>query len=160
MKRTNRAILITTIHALFLGGAQYLRAEEVKAPLKADRFCANGEEAGRTAPASSLENKERKSLTEVLHLSSTSVRIEKKSQDWKSETAALHRVHEVLKSRPGTLNSMSLWAEGVDTNRQSVRAFLGEDGSTIEISNFHVCVRDAKGHFWFFRTVPVDGWRK
>ncbi|UPT73364.1 MAG: hypothetical protein M0D55_16020 [Elusimicrobiota bacterium] len=107
-----------------------------------------------------FENKTKRTLMELIHLSSTSIRIEDKTPDWKTESAAADRVAEVLQSQPGEISSLPLWAEGIALGTQTVTAKLGKNGETIQISSYHVCVKDASGKLWFFRTVPVDGWKK
>ena len=119
-----------------------------------------GEKAGRTGTLVTLENKDKRTLMDLIHLSSTSIRIEEKTTDWKTESAATGRVTEVLQSRPGPINSLPLWAEGFALGVQTVTAQLGKKGEKIQITGYHVCVRDASGKFWFFRTVPADGWKK
>jgi post-segregation antitoxin (ccd killing protein) len=121
---------------------------------------------GTTQPGSGpsyrkLQNDSHLALSALVPLAIDRVAIRSRSRDWKNDAEALARVREVLQSKPGSLSSMSEWAEGVSPDYKDVIATLNKERTAIiEIADYHVCVRDSEGRLWFFRTVPVDGWVK
>jgi hypothetical protein len=123
---------------------------------KAWRFCPSFGSGFVQNSLKTLENPDREELTKLLGLPGESIKIDEKSSDI-SDERAIGLVQEALRFRPRSLTSAPLWAEGTQFRRGHIIASMKK--ARIEIADYQVCVMDLKGNHWFFRKVPIDGWK-
>ncbi len=108
-----------------------------------------------------LENTERRRLVELLMVPVQTIRIEARSRDWQNASEESSRVSEVLASAPATLSSGITWSEMLNEKQRRLVATVDSKRSMrMDVAGRHVCVQDASGQTWFFRTLEVDGWRR
>lgn len=120
------------------------------------RLCAKDP---RTAAVSALANDERRTLGEMLGIGPAVARVEYRTAEWREMRDVESHVRELLAARPRELSPILNWAEGADFRRQAFIAAL-KDGVRLEVAGYQVCLRDAKGGYWYFRNVPADLWAK
>ena len=115
----------------------------------------------RTSQRPPIENSAKRTLAEFLGIGPRSTVVHYRSEDWRSAAELESRASELLKARPRFLSPHINWAEGANLR---VRAFVAtirtSDGAAarLEVAGYQVCVRDAKGDYWYFRHVPIDVW--
>jgi hypothetical protein len=99
----NIILSIIVFHAAIFASAAFAKETSVspKARPNSWTFCSNGAQAFSHQPQKDIQNKEERSLSAVLSLSTDSIKIQYKSPDWASEASALNRVREVLGGKPG-----------------------------------------------------------
>lgn len=122
------------------------------------RLCA---EDPRRASADALPNSDRLPVRELLGIAARSIVVHYRSADWKAPGDIADHVREILEARPRSLSPFINWAEGADLRtRGFVVTVQTVDGASarLEVAGYQVCVRDAKGSYWYFRNVPGDLW--
>jgi len=111
----------------------------------------------RTAAGPPMGNAVQRTLRELLGVTPGPVVIQYRSADWSDPEAVAGRVRELLEARPRHLSPFIDWSEGADLRRQG---FVTGIGSSVRlaVAGYQVCVRDARGRYWYFRHVPGDVW--
>ena len=128
-------------------------------PRELPRFCQDAPQV-KADFQPEVDNKNGQKLLALLGLSSAVIGLSARSSDWRNDSEAVTRVTEVLGGKPGALWSRAMWSEGVSAMSRRVMATIDPARAMrIDIAGNHVCVEHTDGRFWFFRTVPVDGWR-
>lgn len=115
----------------------------------------------RTSRHRATENRAKRTLGEILGIAPHSVVVHYRSEDWRTAAELESRASELLKARPRFLSPHINWAEGANLRLHAFVATIQmSDGTAarLEVAGYQVCVRDAKGNYWYFRHVPLDVW--
>lgn len=114
-----------------------------------------------TSPRAEIRNTDKRTLGEILDITRYAVVTRYRSGDWSGSEDVPRRIREILEARPRVLSPFVNWAEGADFRRHAFVATLRTlDGVTarMDVAGYQVCVRDARGAYWYFRDVPIDVW--
>lgn len=108
------------------------------------------------APMELKRNEEKLTVRELLSLSAAEIDVVERTGDWNRKQAQA-ALRAALKARPRELTSKPAWAEGENTTTRTAIGVIGKTRVRVHLANYHVCVREASGKHWFYRT--VDNWR-
>lgn len=108
-----------------------------------------------------MPNPDRKTVRDLLGVTPGPVVIQYRSRDWSGPDDVASLARAILEARPRSLSSFINWAEGADlAHRAFVASLPLLDGAAVRlaVAGYQVCVRDARGKYWYFRNVPIDLW--
>ena len=145
---TSRSSSSKRLAALLL--AAWLGAAWAQAPVPGRRLCADDPRKSADTP---VRNDEKRTVGELLGIAPRPIAVE-----YTTGNDVEKRLGEILAARPRSLSPFINWSEGADMNRHSFIAKV--DTARVEASGYLVCIRDARGNYWYFRNVPGDLWER
>jgi hypothetical protein len=106
-----------------------------------------------------MRNDEQRMVGELFGVTTGALVIQYRSPDWSGPEAIAELASEILGVRPRLLSPFVDWAEGADLRRHGFVARMEAPGGAavrLAVAGYQVCLRDAKGRYWYFRNVPGD----